>query len=156
MNLSSHDLDSAIKDAVVRDSGVVTSSVDSFGSVISSFDDVVGIMGPTSLPQRFSSPCDSVPSSFFDRDFNSEECSCDNLDYFSARDTRDCCDDRDSERNLAPELCFVDSSLQDCDVLPTQRTKQTCVVGSLECTRSGGHSFLDNGRQDLVYPSHSV
>lgn len=49
VNLSSHDLDSAIKDAVVRDSGVVTSSVDSFRLVICSSDDIAGIMGPTSF-----------------------------------------------------------------------------------------------------------
>lgn len=149
MNLSPHDLDSSIKDV---DSGAVTSSVDSFRSVICSSDDIAGIMGPTS----FLPPCDSVPSSFFDHDFNSEECSRDNRDYFSARDTRDCCDDRDSECNLAPEMCFVDSSLQDRDILPTQRKKPTCVVGSLEGTRSGSCPFLYNRPQDLVYPSHSV
>ena len=46
MNLSPHDLDSSIKDV---DSGVVTSSVDSFRSVICSSDDIAGIMGPTSF-----------------------------------------------------------------------------------------------------------
>ena len=84
-----------------------------------------------------------------DRDFNSEECSHDNRDYFPARDFRGSCDDRDRERFLAPELCVVDSSLQDSDISPVSRDYQPCDVWPLECTCKGTNSSLDKGTLSL-------
>lgn len=83
-----HDLDGSINDyasdVVVCDSGAEASSVDA-----------VSIMDPPCLLQGFSPPCNSVPSSSFACDLPLKECSCDICDYFNARATCDCCDDRD-------------------------------------------------------------
>ena len=80
-----------------------------------------------------------------DCEFKSEECSHDNRDYFPAHDFHGSCEDRDCERFLAQELCVVDSSLQDSDINPVSRDNQPCDIWSLECTRKGTNTSLDNG-----------